>query len=104
MQKRLALVAALVGSAAFVPPVTLAKAPPPLPTCTSTLAAAVAGIVPKTLPGYIVSGTLVTSIIPAVPENPGGTAGTPTPIGATPAYCQVAFTYSSGLSGPKDGY
>lgn len=53
----------------------------------------------------IVAATLTSAIIPpapAIPPNPPSQPLTATP--PTPAYCQVNFTYSSGLAGPADGY
>ena len=79
-----------------------------LPTCAQLSASPAYGFVgnPK-----IVSGTLITAIIPPAPAVPGSTIPTPpfggtspTPTPATPAYCQVDFTYASGLAGPADGY
>jgi len=79
-----------------------------LPKCVQLSASPAYGLVanPK-----IISGTLITAIIPPAPAVPGSTIPTP-PFGgtsptdtpATPAYCQVDFTYASGLSGPADGY
>jgi Tannase and feruloyl esterase len=98
----LALAAGLIG---LVPGLAGAA---PLPTCGQLGSVPAYGLVgnPK-----IVSGTLITAIIPPAPPQPanivpsppfGGTSPTPTP--ATPAYCQVDFTYASGLAGPADGY
>jgi hypothetical protein len=99
---RLALAAGLIG---LVPGLAGAAT---LPTCSQLGLSPAYGLVgnPK-----IVSGTLITAIKPPAPPQPavvipsppfGGTSPTPTP--ATPAYCQVDFTYASGLSGPADGY
>ena len=49
----------------------------------------------------IIPGTLTTTIVAAAPANPNST---PDPTPATPAYCQVNFTYTTGLSGPANGY
>jgi hypothetical protein len=85
---------------AFVLTAAQAKSPPPPPpTCLAGLASDVQRIVSPLLPGSIVSGTLSTAIVPPAAANPGGTPGTPTPFGATPAYCLVTFTYSTGASG-----
>jgi feruloyl esterase len=89
---------------ALTAPAAVAKTKPALPTCTGSLSAAVAGIVPKTLPGFIVTGSLAIQLVPAAPEVPANPPAQPTPIGPTPAYCQVNLTYSSGLQGPGDGY
>lgn len=92
---------AALAAAAFAPAPTLAQNAPPLPpTCLAGLAAEVQRIVSPSLPGSIVAGTLTTSMVPAAAANPGGTPGTPTPFGPTPAYCLVSFTYSTGASGP----
>jgi hypothetical protein len=99
---RLALAAGLIG---LVPGLAGAAT---LPTCAQLGSVPAYGLVgnPK-----IVSGTLITAIKPPAPPQPanivpsppfGGTSPTPTP--ATPAYCQVDFTYASGLAGPADGY
>jgi hypothetical protein len=99
---RLALAAGLIGG---VPGLAGAAT---LPTCAQFGLVPAYGLVgnPK-----IVSGTLITAIIPPAPPQPanivpsppfGGTSPTPTP--ATPAYCQVDFTYASGLAGRADGY
>ena len=78
------------------------------PKCIQLSASAAYGLVgnPK-----IVSGTLLTTVIPPAPAVPGSTipappfGGTsPTNTPATPGYCQVDFTYASGLGGPADGY
>lgn len=98
-RKSIRIIAPLA-AAALVPAAALAKAPPPRPTCLGGLATEVQRIVSPLLPGSIVGGTLTTAIVPAAAANPGGTPGTPTPFGATPAYCLVTFTYSSGASGP----
>jgi hypothetical protein len=99
---RLALVIGCVG---LVP--ALAEAAT-LPTCAQLSTSSSYGLVGNS---KIVSGTLNTAIIPAASAQPanlipappfGGTTPTPTP--ATPAYCQVNFTYAPGLSGPADGY
>jgi hypothetical protein len=82
------------------------KEPPALPSCTG-LAAAVQAIVPHTLPGTISGGivgrttTPFVSIVPAAPEVPASN-NTPTPVGPTPAYCQVAFVYFPGGAGPDN--
>jgi hypothetical protein len=91
---------ALPVAMAFVLTAAQAKSPPPPPpTCLAGLASDVQRIVSPLLPGSIVSGTLSTAIVPPAAANPGGTPGTPTPFGATPAYCLVTFTYSTGASG-----
>src|SRR5579871_5781537 len=89
----------LLVSTAAIPTAAIAAPQPSLPTCLNGLASEVQHAVSPLLPG-IVSGTLTTTLVPAAPANPGGTPGTPTPFGATPAYCLVSFTYSSGASGP----
>jgi hypothetical protein len=104
--KSIALTSALLIPVAFIPSVARANdpPPPPLPTCTNGLAAAVQRAVslrPFAPSGGIVPGTVSTSIVPGAPANPGGTPSTPTPYGATPAYCLVTFTFSSGASGPS---
>jgi hypothetical protein len=91
---------ALFASTALVPIAALASPQPPLPTCLNGLASQVQQIVSSSLPGGIVSGTLTTALVPAAAANPGGTPSTPTPFGATAAYCLVTFTYSTGASGP----
>jgi Tannase and feruloyl esterase len=114
MQKRVALgfAAALVGSLTIIPAGVQAAAPP-LPTCTGSLAAAVTAIVPHTLPGTIAQGipagartvaVSFTSIVPGAVEKAATPPGQPTPIGSTPAYCQVAFVYSPNTGGPPNGY
>jgi Tannase and feruloyl esterase len=79
-----------------------------LPTCAQLSASPAYGLVGNPM---IVSGTLVTAIKPPAPAVPGSTIPTPpfggtspTPTPATPAFCQVDFTYASGLAGPADGY
>ena len=52
----------------------------------------------------VVAGTLNSLMIPAVAAIPANPPGSATATPATPAYCQVNFTYSSGLSGPAAGY
>jgi Tannase and feruloyl esterase len=52
----------------------------------------------------IVVGTLTSTIIPAAPAVPPNPPSQPTATPPTPAYCQVSFTYSTGLAGPTDGY
>jgi len=44
----------------------------------------------------VVDGTLKTAIVPAVAASGS--------VPATPAFCRVEFTFTSGLQGPKDGY
>jgi hypothetical protein len=117
MHKRtiLGFAAVLVGSATFIPAAAVAKVPTPRPpSCTTaSLGTAVSRIVPTILPGTIDQGIPAgsrsaaepfVSIIPPAAEKAATPPGVPTPIGPTPAYCQVAFVYSSGLSGPKEGY
>jgi tannase/feruloyl esterase len=116
MQKQtiLCFAAALVGSATIIPAVAKEKEPP-LPTCLGDLGTKVAAIVPNTLPGKIVQGVVnpktsavgpaYISVIPAAPEQPAGGSGfafLPTPIGPTPAFCQVAFVYYPGGEGPTN--
>ena len=108
------LAAALVGSTTFASTAALAEASPPLPTCTTaSLGAAVSGIVPTTFPGTIAQGIPAgsrsaavpfVSIIPTAPPTAAHPPGQPTKFLPTPVYCQVAFVYASGLSGPADGY
>jgi Tannase and feruloyl esterase len=117
MQKQatLCFAAALVGSATIIPAVAKEKPAPPLPTCLGNLGTKVAAIVPNTLPGKIVQGIVnpktgavgpgYISVIPAAPEQPAGGSGfafLPTPIGPTPAFCQVAFVYYPGGEGPTN--
>src|SRR5450631_2877543 len=52
----------------------------------------------------IVAATLTSAIIPAAPAIPPNPPSQPTATPPTPAYCQVSFTYSTGLAGPADGY
>ena len=52
----------------------------------------------------IIAGTLTTAIVPAAPASSVTSSSTPDPTPATPAYCQVQFTYTNGLSGPSGGY
>jgi hypothetical protein len=94
--KSIAWTGTLLISSALIPTAALAKSTPP--TCFG-LTSEIQRIVSPNLPGSIVSGTLTTTIIPSAAANSGGTPGTPTPYGETPAYCWVTFTYSS-ASGP----
>jgi hypothetical protein len=58
----------------------------------------------------VVQSTLTANIVPpdpggyfsgsANPTAPGGGGSVP----PTPSYCNIQFTYSSGLEGPRDGY
>lgn len=52
----------------------------------------------------VVGGTLTAAVIPPAAALPANPPSQPTPTPATPAYCQVNFTYASGLGGPADGY
>jgi hypothetical protein len=52
----------------------------------------------------IIAGTLTAVIVPAAPASSVTSSSTPDPTPATPAYCQVNFTYTTGQSGPADGY
>ncbi len=95
-QTPLALALVLLGSMAVVPAARAA-----LPTCTQFATNAAYGLFgnPSTVPG-----TLNAAIIPAAAALPPAPPGRPTATPATPAYCQVNFTYTTGLSGPADGY
>jgi hypothetical protein len=118
MHRRVVFAAALVGSATFISAAAQAAKAPPLPSCTiASLGAAVEAIVPHTLPGTVTPGLPVNSVFntpqpfvqvvaaqPEVPSSPPPSNAAITPVGPTPAYCQVAFIYSSGLNGPADGY
>ena len=50
------------------------------------------------------AGTVKSVIVPATPAAPASPPSAPTPVPETLAYCQVNFTYASGLAGPADGY
>jgi len=52
----------------------------------------------------IVTGTLTAAIIPAAAAVAPNPPSQPSPTPSTPAYCQVNFTYGTGLSGPAGGY
>jgi len=84
-------------SPAVTPPVVAAA----LPTCAQL----------ATDPAYhllgnasVIDSTLTAAIIAAAPAVAAKPADSPTAIPATPAYCQVNFTYTTGLAGPADGY
>jgi len=101
-------VAALMGSAAVVSTTAIETqgATASLPQCnTASLGAAVQKIVPHVLPGSITpglpSGTPFVSLISSAPAQPANPPSEPTPIGPTPAYCQVAFVYYPGAVGPS---
>src|SRR5204863_4218817 len=81
----------------FAAPVTVWA----LPTCADFATNPAYGLAGNS---QIVAGTLSAAIIPpatAVAPNP---PSQPTATPPTPAYCQVNFTYASGLVGPADGY
>jgi len=105
----------IVALATIMPARAKPPAPPPLPTCLGNLGTKVAAVVPHTLPGTIVQGVVTpgtstvtvpyASIVPAAPEQPAGGSGfnfRPTPIGPTPAFCQVALVYYPGGEGPNN--
>jgi len=105
----------IVALATIMPARANPPAPPPLPTCLGNLGTKVAAVVPHTLPGTIVQGVVTpgtstvtvpyASIVPAAPEQPAGGSGfnfRPTPIGPTPAFCQVALVYYPGGEGPNN--
>jgi hypothetical protein len=93
---RLALAAAPLSLLTLTPIVATA-----LPTCTQFATDGAYGLFGN--PG-VVPATLNAAIIPPAAALPPAPPGRPTPTPATPAYCQVNFTYTSGLSGPADGY
>lgn len=72
-----------------------------LPTCAQLSASPRYGLVGNP---QIVPGTLTSMIVPAAPAIPATPPFLPTAQPATPAYCKVSFTHSSGLSGPAHGY
>jgi hypothetical protein len=87
--------------AALLISIGLAPAALALPTCSQFGTDPAYGLAGNP---QIVAGTLTAAIIPpagAVAPNP---PSQPTATPATPAYCQVNFTYASGLAGPADGY
>src|SRR5262245_36467647 len=86
----------MLGSAAYAPTI---EAAPALPTCGALAAYPSAGLVGNP---NVVQSTITAQIIPAVAAVAASSSDL-TPIPATPAYCQINFTYSS-LSGPAAGY
>ena len=72
-----------------------------LPTCAQLSTSPAYGLVGNL---QIVAGTLTSAIAPSAPATSADPPTSPTPVPATPAYCQVSFTFSSGLSGPSAGY
>jgi hypothetical protein len=71
------------------------------PTCAQLSTSPAYGLVSNP---QIVAGTLASAIAPAAAATPAFPPLSPTPVPVTPAYCQVSFTFSSGLSGPSAGY
>jgi hypothetical protein len=100
---RLALAAGIIG---LVPGLAAAA---PLPTCLQLGTSADYGLYGNPT---IVSGTLTSAYKPPASATPAYFPpptfplfiSTPTPTPATPGYCEVNFTYASGLAGPADGY
>ena len=92
----LAMSTAFVARATFLPTSVYAAS---LPTCAALATDPTYGLAGSN--PNIIAGTLNTTIIAAAPANPNST---PDPTPATPAYCQVNFTYTTGQSGPADGY
>ena len=72
-----------------------------LPTCAQLAADPANGLAGNP---QIIASTLNAAIIPPAPALPPNPPSQPSPTPATPVYCQVNFTYASGLSGPADGY
>src|ERR1039458_2749584 len=95
----------LVMSTALVAPVTFL---PTLVQAAPTATCAALGTNPTFgLAGgnpNIIAGTLTTQIVAAAPASSVTSTSTPDPTPATPAYCNVNFTYTTGQSGPADGY
>jgi Tannase and feruloyl esterase len=73
----------------------------PLPTCEQLSTSPSYGLVGNP---HVIAGTVKSVIVPAAAAVAANPPSLPTPTPPTPAYCQVNFTYSSGLSGPADGY
>ena len=93
----LALTTALLGAVASISSAVA------LPTCTQLATDPAFGLVGNPLVTHVVSGSATSTIIAAAPAAAPNPPGQPTATPATPAYCQVNFTYSE-LSGPADGY
>jgi Tannase and feruloyl esterase len=98
MQKTLqhAFAFLVLGTGAWAPAASFA-----LPTCAQLATDPANGLAGNP---QIVAATLTAAIIPAVPAVPPNPPGQPTATPPTPAYCQVNFTYGSGLAGPANGY
>jgi feruloyl esterase len=90
---------ALVAPTAFLP--TLVQAAPTA-TCAALATNSTFGLAGGN--PNIIAGTLTTQIVAAAPASSVTSNSTPDPTPATPAYCQVNFTYTTGQSGPADGY
>jgi hypothetical protein len=73
----------------------------PLPTCAQLGTSPSYGLVGNP---HVLAGTVTSVIVPAAAAVAANLPSLPTPTPPTPAYCKVNFTYSSGLSGPADGY
>jgi hypothetical protein len=95
----LGLAAVAAGLMSWAPGLASAKAP--LPTCAQLGTTSTFGLVGNP---QIVAGTVKSVIVPATPAAPASPPFAPTPVPETLAYCQVNFTYASGLAGPADGY
>ncbi|HWJ34182.1 MAG TPA: tannase/feruloyl esterase family alpha/beta hydrolase [Steroidobacteraceae bacterium] len=97
---RLSFAALAAGLMSWAPGLALAAAPP-LPTCAQLGSSSIYGLVGNP---QIVARTVITAIVPGTQAVAASPPSAPTPTPATPAYCQVNFTFASGLTGPKDGY
>jgi Tannase and feruloyl esterase len=98
LSSKLGLVALAAGLAGLAPGLAEAAS---LPTCAQLGTSSNYGLVGNS---QIISGTVISTIVPAAAAVAANPPSLPTPTPATPAFCRVSFTYSSGLSGPADGY
>jgi hypothetical protein len=98
LSSKLGLLALAAGLAGLAPGLAEAAS---LPTCTQLGTSSNYGLVGNP---QIIPGTVTSTIVPAAAAVAANPPSLPTPTPPTPAFCQVNFTYSSGLSGPADGY
>jgi hypothetical protein len=98
LSSKFGLLALAAGLAGLAPGLAEAAS---LPTCTQLGTSSNYGLVGNP---QIIPGTVTSTIVPAAAAVAANPPALPTPTPPTPAFCNVNFTYSSGLSGPADGY
>jgi Tannase and feruloyl esterase len=93
----LALTTTLLGAVASI------SSAAALPTCSQLATDPAYGLVGNPLVTHVVPGSAIATNVPAAAAVAASPPGRPTATPATPAFCQIDFTYSE-LSGPADGY